>query len=194
MEWNTMTGRRDRDRDRENRGSGGSEQAKGGGGKSLFDEKKKNSCSFFSLFLQKKKKTQGRALALWLAQLGIQWRSAAASRMPTATGDIREIVGQPVFVPLYRLFLTYGKVSFFCCCAFFCFRYSGGFFCDLVRRLSKRAKRGPKKSKGDRASGNHSERRQQKPRPRKGKRERQAREKPVFLSSHFLPPPSHHHP
>jgi hypothetical protein len=30
--------------------------------------------------------------------------------MPTATGDIREIVGQPVFVPLYRLFLTYGKV------------------------------------------------------------------------------------
>jgi len=54
--------------------------------------------------------TSGRAVALWLAQLGIQWRSAAASRMPTATGDIREIVGQPVFVPLYRLFLTYGKV------------------------------------------------------------------------------------
>lgn len=52
----------------------------------------------------------GRAVALWLAQLGIQWRTAAASRMPTATGDIREIVGQPVFVPLYRLFLTYGKV------------------------------------------------------------------------------------
>lgn len=30
--------------------------------------------------------------------------------MPTATGDIREIVGQPVFVPLYRLFLTYGPI------------------------------------------------------------------------------------
>ena len=30
--------------------------------------------------------------------------------MPTATGDIREIVGQPVFVPLYRLFVVYGKV------------------------------------------------------------------------------------
>jgi beta-ring hydroxylase len=30
--------------------------------------------------------------------------------MPTASGDIREIVGQPVFVPLYRLFLTYGAV------------------------------------------------------------------------------------
>jgi hypothetical protein len=25
-------------------------------------------------------------------------------------GDIREIVGQPVFVPLYNLFLRYGKI------------------------------------------------------------------------------------
>jgi len=25
--------------------------------------------------------------------------------MPVATGDIREIVGQPVFVPLYTLFM-----------------------------------------------------------------------------------------
>lgn len=25
-------------------------------------------------------------------------------------GDVREIVGQPVFVPLYKLFLTYGKI------------------------------------------------------------------------------------
>lgn len=30
--------------------------------------------------------------------------------MPEATGDIREIVGQPVFVPLYKLFLAYGPV------------------------------------------------------------------------------------
>ena len=30
--------------------------------------------------------------------------------MPEASGDIREIVGQPVFVPLYKLFLTYGPV------------------------------------------------------------------------------------
>ena len=52
----------------------------------------------------------GRAFALWLAQLGLRWRATAASRMPTATGDIREIVGQPVFVPLYRLFLTYGPI------------------------------------------------------------------------------------
>jgi beta-ring hydroxylase len=34
----------------------------------------------------------------------------AAKRMPEARGDIREIVGQPVFVPLYKLFLTYGKI------------------------------------------------------------------------------------
>lgn len=26
------------------------------------------------------------------------------------TGDLRQIVGQPVFVPLYKLFLTYGKI------------------------------------------------------------------------------------
>ncbi|KAG2422214.1 hypothetical protein HXX76_016214 [Chlamydomonas incerta] len=30
--------------------------------------------------------------------------------MPEARGDIREIVGQPVFVPLYKLFLVYGKI------------------------------------------------------------------------------------
>lgn len=30
--------------------------------------------------------------------------------MPEATGDIREIVGQPVFVPLFKLFLIYGKI------------------------------------------------------------------------------------
>lgn len=52
----------------------------------------------------------GRALSLWLAKLGIQWRKIAAERMPTATGDIREIVGQPVFIPLYSLFRIYGKV------------------------------------------------------------------------------------
>jgi len=45
----------------------------------------------------------GRWLALQLAQLGRQWRAVAAKRMPEARGDIREIVGQPVFVPLYRL-------------------------------------------------------------------------------------------
>ena len=52
----------------------------------------------------------GRALSLWLAKLGQQWRRVAAERMPVATGDIREIIGQPVFVPLYTLFKIYGKV------------------------------------------------------------------------------------
>lgn len=52
----------------------------------------------------------GRALALGLARQGREWRAAAAKRLPTATGDIREIVGQPVFVPLYNLYLRYGKI------------------------------------------------------------------------------------
>eukprot|EP00775_Hariotina_reticulata_P013601 gene13601-13726_t len=52
----------------------------------------------------------GRLLALLLARLGRQWRATAAARMPTATGDIREIVGQPVFVPLYNLYLRYGNI------------------------------------------------------------------------------------
>lgn len=52
----------------------------------------------------------GRRVSLWLARLGQQWRREAAGRMPEATGDIREIVGQPVFVPLYKLFLVYGPI------------------------------------------------------------------------------------
>lgn len=52
----------------------------------------------------------GRFLALILARLGREWRAAAAARMPEARGDIREIVGQPVFVPLYNLYLRYGKL------------------------------------------------------------------------------------
>jgi len=52
----------------------------------------------------------GRAVAYQLAQIGQRWRRVAATRMPTATGDIREIVGQPVFIPLYKLYQTYGSV------------------------------------------------------------------------------------
>lgn len=52
----------------------------------------------------------GRVLSMWLAKLGQEWRRVAAERMPVATGDIREIIGQPVFVPLYTLFKIYGKV------------------------------------------------------------------------------------
>lgn len=53
---------------------------------------------------------KGRWLALQLANLGREWRAVAARRMPEARGDIREIVGQPVFVPLYRLAQRYGKI------------------------------------------------------------------------------------
>lgn len=49
-------------------------------------------------------------MALELAKLGRQWRAEAARRMPEARGDIREIVGQPVFVPLFKLYLAYGKI------------------------------------------------------------------------------------
>jgi beta-ring hydroxylase len=52
----------------------------------------------------------GRVAALQLARVAQDWRRAAAERMPEARGDIREIVGQPVFVPLYKLFCIYGKV------------------------------------------------------------------------------------
>ena len=57
------------------------------------------------------KRAAGRALSYALAKEGQKWRAAAAARMPEARGDIRQIVGQPVFVPLYKLFLTYGKVK-----------------------------------------------------------------------------------
>lgn len=52
----------------------------------------------------------GRALALAVARGARMWRAASKRRMPEATGDIREIIGEPVFVPLYNLFLAYGRV------------------------------------------------------------------------------------
>lgn len=52
----------------------------------------------------------GRWLSKWLADLGREWIREATERMPEARGDIREIVGQPVFVPLYKLYLVYGGV------------------------------------------------------------------------------------
>jgi len=53
---------------------------------------------------------QSRGLAVQLAKLSRQWRSEAMSKMPIASGDIREIAGQPVFIPLYKLFLAYGEM------------------------------------------------------------------------------------
>jgi hypothetical protein len=49
-------------------------------------------------------------LALKLANLGREWKANAAKRMPVASGDIREIIGQPVFIPLEQLFRVYGKI------------------------------------------------------------------------------------
>ncbi|GAQ79315.1 cytochrome P450 [Klebsormidium nitens] len=52
----------------------------------------------------------GRGAAKLLADIERGWRLLVSANMPEARGDIREIVGQPVFVPLYRLFLVYGGV------------------------------------------------------------------------------------
>ena len=54
----------------------------------------------------------GRNIALKLAKAGKEWKAAAAVRMPEARGDIREIIGQPVFVPLQKLAIIYGKAGF----------------------------------------------------------------------------------
>lgn len=45
-------------------------------------------------------------MAVWAKR----WSRNAAARMPEARGDIREIVNEPVFLPLYQLFLNYGPV------------------------------------------------------------------------------------
>eukprot|EP00898_Chlorokybus_atmophyticus_P005366 jgi/Chlat1/5830/Chrsp4S06224 len=52
----------------------------------------------------------GRMLAKWLADVERRADRAARARMPEARGDIREIIGQPPFVPLHRLFLAYGGI------------------------------------------------------------------------------------
>ena len=52
----------------------------------------------------------GRGIALALAKAGRKQRAADRRVMPEATGDIREIVGQPVFLPLFKLFTIYGKI------------------------------------------------------------------------------------
>ncbi len=52
----------------------------------------------------------GRGVAFALAKAGRKQRAADRKVMPEATGDIREIVGQPVFLPLFKLFTIYGKI------------------------------------------------------------------------------------
>eukprot|EP00897_Mesotaenium_endlicherianum_P006369 jgi/Mesen1/5760/ME000292S04845 len=52
----------------------------------------------------------GRALAMAMATIERKWRSMNPVIMPEARGDVRSIIGQPFFVPLYSLFLVYGGV------------------------------------------------------------------------------------
>ena len=47
-----------------------------------------------------------KSLILTLTKTQKKWKREAESQMPVASGDIREIAGQPVFVPLYKLFLS----------------------------------------------------------------------------------------
>lgn len=52
----------------------------------------------------------GRALALQLASYEAQRRAAQAEKMPESRGDVGAIVGEPFFLPLYKLFKIYGGV------------------------------------------------------------------------------------
>lgn len=52
----------------------------------------------------------GRSVAKALAAAERGWRATARVTMPEARGDVRAIIGQPFFVPLYTLFLAYGGV------------------------------------------------------------------------------------
>lgn len=52
----------------------------------------------------------GRALAMQLANYEAQQRANQAERMPESRGNVGAIVGEPFFVPLEKLFKTYGGV------------------------------------------------------------------------------------
>eukprot|EP00892_Ulva_mutabilis_P007898 jgi/Ulvmu1/5480/UM023_0016.1 len=60
--------------------------------------------------LSKDRVGPGRFFAKKLADLGLEWSRRAAARMPAARGDLRELFGEPVFVPLYSLFRAYGPI------------------------------------------------------------------------------------
>ncbi|GJP51245.1 hypothetical protein CLOM_g10420 [Closterium sp. NIES-68] len=52
----------------------------------------------------------GRPVAMFLATEERRWRAMVNASMPEARGDIRAIIGQPFFVPLFSLYLVYGGV------------------------------------------------------------------------------------
>ncbi|CAI7747340.1 unnamed protein product [Closterium sp. NIES-53] len=52
----------------------------------------------------------GRPVAMFMATMERRWRAMVNATMPEARGDIRAIIGQPFFVPLFSLYLVYGGV------------------------------------------------------------------------------------
>lgn len=52
----------------------------------------------------------GRALAFQLATFEAHRRAVQAQTMPETRGDVGAIVGEPFFLPLYKLFKIYGGV------------------------------------------------------------------------------------
>jgi beta-ring hydroxylase len=52
----------------------------------------------------------GRPVWRWLWWQEVEWEKVAKDRMPEASGDVREIIGQPVFIPLQTLYRRYGGV------------------------------------------------------------------------------------
>ncbi|CAI5463951.1 unnamed protein product [Closterium sp. Yama58-4] len=47
---------------------------------------------------------------MFMATMERRWRAMVNASMPEARGDIRAIIGQPFFVPLFSLYLVYGGV------------------------------------------------------------------------------------
>ncbi|KAH7425048.1 hypothetical protein KP509_11G037600 [Ceratopteris richardii] len=54
--------------------------------------------------------TFGRSLAFFLARYERNYLVQQAKKVPEARGDVRAITGQPFFIPLYDLYLTYGGI------------------------------------------------------------------------------------
>lgn len=52
----------------------------------------------------------GRSLAYFLANMERNYLLHQAKRVPEAKGNVRAITGQPFFIPLYNLYLTYGGI------------------------------------------------------------------------------------
>lgn len=91
----------------------------------------------------------GRTIAARLATLEAQWKADLAQKMPESRGDVGAIVGEPFFLPLYKLFRTYGGVfrltfgpkvpyleAYVVPCDYDLLDHSEGFFIALLPRES----------------------------------------------------------